>query len=90
MTEIEYREYRKYKRGSLPISNPVPGKECAGATGRMNEIRTTYLQLPRTCVLVAAALAPRAAIGQADPLPGHRAHGIRVNVVELAALRDAL
>jgi hypothetical protein len=63
--------------GSLPISEPVPGKECAGATGCMTEIHTTCLQLSHPPLLVAAALPLRAAIDPADPLPRHRAHGIR-------------
>ncbi len=82
-------EYRKYKRGSLPISSPVPGEECAGTTGRAAEMRATYLQSPRIPLLVAAALPPRAAIDPAVPLPGHRAHGIRVDAVDPVALRAA-
>ncbi len=83
-------EYRKYKRSSLPISSLALGEECVGATGRATEMRGTYLQLPRTSVLVTTALAPRAAIGRADPLPGHRTHGIRVYAVERVALSEPL
>ncbi len=83
-------EYRKYKRGFYPFSSPAPGEECAGTTGRAAEMRATYLQSPRTPLLVAAALPPRAAINPADPLPGYRAHGIRVNAVDPVALCAAL
>jgi hypothetical protein len=86
----ESGEYRKYKRGSYPFSNPDPGEECAGATGRAAEMQATYLQSPRTPLLAAAALPARVAIDPADPLPGHRAHGIRVNAVDTVAVRAAL
>ncbi len=56
----------------------------------MTEIRATYLLAPDTPLLVTATLPPRAAIGRADPLPGHQAHGIRVDAVDPVALRAAL
>jgi hypothetical protein len=83
-------EYRKYKRGFHPFSSPVPGEECAGAIGRAADIRATSPLSPCTALLVTVALPARAAIGRADPLPGHQAHGIRVNAVDPVTLRAAL
>ncbi len=60
-------EYRTYKQESSAITSPVPDEECAGTTGRAAEMQATYFQLPRTPLLVAAALPPRATIGRADP-----------------------
>ena len=72
LTETIRIEYRKYKRGSLPITSPVPGEECAGTTGRAAEMRATYLQSPRTPLLVAAALPPRGADVPVGPPPTTR------------------
>ena len=82
------QEYRKYKRGPHPFSNPVPRKECAGATSRMTAILATYLLAPLTPLLVTATLPPQAAIGRADPLPGHQVHGIKVDAVDPVALSE--
>ena len=56
----------------------------------MTEIRATYLLAPHTPLLVTATLPPRAAIGRADPLPGHQAHGIRVDALDPVALSETL
>jgi hypothetical protein len=61
------------------MTNPVPDEESASATVRAGEIWVSSPLSLRTayCVLVTTALPPRAAIGPAGPLTGHRAHGIR-------------
>ncbi len=49
----------------------------ASAPGRAAEIPSASHRSPGTPLLVPAALPSRTAIGPADSLPGHRAHGIR-------------
>jgi len=53
---------QELQKGSLPISNPAPGKECAAASGRRTDIRATCLLAAHTPLLVVATLPPRAAI----------------------------
>jgi len=81
-------EYRKYSRDFHPFSSPAPGKEYAGTTGRAANIRATSSLSPRTALVFTTALPPRATIWRADPLPRHRAHGIRGNAVEPVALSE--
>jgi hypothetical protein len=66
------------------VLNPAPVK-CltkntpahADAPGRAAQIQTIPPCSPCTPRCFSAAAPPLAAIGQADPLPGHRAHGSR-------------
>jgi len=83
-------EFRQDERGFHPFSSPVPGKECAGATGRAADNRATSPLSPR----IAPSSPPHCHLGQPSaqpiPCPGIEPTASEENALELVALLETL